>query len=39
MRVHNRLAAAGHPLTDTLTDAVVLGLRLAASRRAHPAFV
>ncbi|MFI9159344.1 HAD family hydrolase [Kitasatospora aureofaciens] len=34
-----KLAADGHPLTDTLADAVVLGLRLAASRRAHPACV
>lgn len=30
-----KLAAAGHPLTETLTEAVALGLRLAA-RSAHP---
>ncbi|MFJ6381386.1 HAD family hydrolase [Kitasatospora sp. NPDC092039] len=30
-----KLAATGHPLTDTLTNAVALGLRLAAER--HPA--
>ncbi|MGW3073937.1 HAD family hydrolase [Kitasatospora sp. NPDC001132] len=34
-----KLSAAGHPLTDTLADAVALGLRLAATRRAHPACV
>ncbi|MCX4751250.1 HAD hydrolase-like protein [Kitasatospora sp. NBC_01287] len=30
-----KLAAAGHPLTDTLAEAVALGLRLTA-RSAHP---
>ncbi|MFD7908573.1 HAD family hydrolase [Kitasatospora sp. NPDC059747] len=28
-----KLAATGHPLTDTLADAVALGLRLATARR------